>query len=176
MKILNIAVLAITLALMSGCASVTSDIKIDAKKAASADLNGYKTYAWLGKAALLRDPDKKWQPPKMNIAGDIKYLIDRELRKRGIFSSVSEPELAVAFFMGVDMEAMQLKMDPQTKKEMMENVPKAALVVALIDTKTELVVWMGKATAEVQDNPSDEVVRERLDFAVTEMMKKMPRD
>ena len=176
MKILNIAVLAFTLVLMSACASVTSDIIVDAKTAPTVDLNGYKTYAWLGKAALLKDPDKKWQPPKMNIAGDIKYLIDRELRKRNIYSSVSDPELAVVFFMGVDMEAMKLKMDPETKSEMLKNVPAAALVVALIDAKTELVVWIGKATAEIHENPSDEVVRERLDYAVTEMMKKMPRD
>ena len=124
---------------------------------------------------MLNDPDKKWQPPKMNIAGDIKYLVDRELRKKKIFSTVSNPELAVVFFMGIDMEAMKLKMDPETKKEMMENVPKAALVIALIDTKTKFVVWMGRATAELSDNPSDELVRERLDYAVTQMMKKMPR-
>ena len=176
MKILNVAVLAFVITLMTGCASVTSDIIVDAKTAPTVDLNGYKTYAWLGKAALLNDPDKKWQPPKMNIAGDIKYLIDRELRKRNIYSSVSNPELAVVFFMGVDMEAMKLKMDPETKAEMLKNVPAAALVVALIDAKTELVVWIGRATAELSENPSDEVVRERLDYAVTEMMKKMPRD
>jgi uncharacterized protein YceK len=177
MKILNVAVVAVALILMSGCASVsTSDIVVDAKAAPTVDLNGYKTYAWLGEAALLHDPEKKWQPPKMNVAGDIKYLIDRELRKRKIYSTVSEPELAVVFFMGIDMEAMKLKMDPAIKKEMMENVPKAALVIALIDTKTKLVVWIGRATAELHENPSDEMVRERLDYAVTQIMKKMPRD
>jgi len=176
MKILNVAVLAFVLTLMSGCASITSDIIVEAKTAPTADLNGYKSYAWLGKAALLKDPGKKWQPPKMNVAGDIKYLIDRELRKKKIFSTVSNPGLAVVFFMGIDMEAMKLKMDPETKSEMLKNVPAAALVVALIDAKTELVVWIGKATAELNENPSDEVVRERLDYAVTEMMKKMPKD
>jgi uncharacterized protein YceK len=173
MKILNVAVLAFVLTLMSGCASVTSDIIVDAKTSPTADLSGYKTYAWLGKAALLKDPEKKWQPPKMNIAGDIKYLIDRELRKKKIFSTVSNPQLAVVFFMGIDMEAMELKMDPQAKTEILKNVPAAALVVALIDTKSELVVWIGKATAELSENPSDEVVRKRLDYAVTEMMKKL---
>jgi len=175
MKMLNVAVLAVALILMSGCASITSDIVIDAKTADSANLNSYKTYAWLGEGALLRDPENKWQPPKMDLAGDIKYLIDRELRKRNIYSSVTEPELAVVFFMGVDMKAMKLKTDPKTKTEMMENVPGAALVIALIDTKTKFVVWMGKATAELHENPSNEMVRERLDYAVTQMMKKMPR-
>ncbi len=176
MKILNVAALAFTLILMSGCASVTSDIIIEAKTANTANLSGYKTYVWLGEGAVLNDPDKKWQPPKMNLAGDIKYLIDRELRKREIYNTVTDPELAVVFFMGIDMEAMKLQMDPETKKEMMENTPRAALVIALIDTKTKFVVWIARATADLHDNPSDELVRERLDYAVTQMMKKMPRD
>lgn len=173
MKIFNLAVMAVFLMIMSGCASVTSDIEVDAHAAPLAKLSSYKTYAWLGKGTLLRDPEKKWQPPKMNVAGDIKYLIDRELRKKGIFSHVTDPDLAVAFFMGIDMKAMKLKVDPETKKEMMQNVPGAALLVVLMDVKTQDVVWMGKATADLQENPTDELVRERLNFAVTEMMKKM---
>lgn len=174
MKLFNTLVLAFFLILMSGCASVTKDIMIDAQASTSAKLSSYESYAWLGKGSILRDPEKKWQPPKMNIAGDIKYLIDRELRKRNIFSHVSDPDLAVAFFMGIDMKAMKLKVDPETKKEILENVPKAALVVVLIDTETDYVVWMGKAVGELQDNPKDEIVRERLDYAVSEMFKKMP--
>ena len=45
MKILNVAVLAFVLTLMSGCASVTSDIIVDAKTAPTADLNGYKSFS-----------------------------------------------------------------------------------------------------------------------------------
>lgn len=176
MKIINAVLLAFSLSLMYGCASVTSDIKVEAKTSSTANLNGYKTYAWLGAGALLNDPDKKWQPTKLNIAEDIKFLIDRELRNHKIYSSASSPDLAVVYFMGVDMDKMKLKKDPNTKVEMLKNVPAAALVVALIDAKTENVVWIGSATAEVQDNPSNEVVRERLDYAVTEMMKRMPRD
>lgn len=176
MKIFNAALLVFFLILMSGCASVTKDIKVDAQAAKSVMLSDYKSYAWLGKISLLRDPEKKWQPPKMNIAGDIKYLIDRELRKRAIFSHATDPDLAVAFFMGVDMKAMTLKVDPETQKEMLENVPRAALVVVLIDTETDYVVWMGKATADLQINPTDEIVRERLDFAVSEMFRKIPMD
>ena len=125
---------------------------------------------------VLNDPEGKWQPPKMNIAEDIKFLIDRELRKRGIYNNAENPDLAVAFFMGVDMEAMELKTDPKSKQEMLTNVPEAALVVALIDPYTGYWVWLGESEGELQKNPTDEVIRKRLDYAVTEMFKKLPKD
>ena len=73
MKKLYTSGLAILLLLMTGCASVTKDIVIDTQTSPLAKLDSYKTYAWLGKMSILRDPGKKWQPPKMNISGDIKY-------------------------------------------------------------------------------------------------------
>ena len=61
----------------------TQDIQVDAKTNPKTNISGYKTYAWLGTAEELNDPNNKWQPPKIDITGDIKYLIDRELRKKG---------------------------------------------------------------------------------------------
>lgn len=171
MKKLYTSGLVIVLLLMTGCASVTKDIIIDTETSPLAEFDSYKTYAWMGKMAVLRDPDKKWQPPNMNISGDIKYLVDRELRRKGVYNALTKPDLGVVFFVGVDMEAMKLKVDPETNADILKNVPKAALVVALIDTKTEYVVWMGKAIAEVQNNKDVEIVRIRLDYAVRGMFK-----
>ncbi|MGR9073490.1 MAG: DUF4136 domain-containing protein [Gammaproteobacteria bacterium] len=173
MKIFKAILIGLFFVNLIGCASVTKDIRVDAMTAKSSNLGNYKSYAWLGRSAVLHDPEKKWQPPKMDIVGDIRFLIDRELRKKGIYSSVQDPELAVTFFTGLDMEAMELKVDEKTKEEILTNVPKAALLVFLIDAETEKVVWIGKATAEVQMKPTDEVVRERLDYAVREMFKKL---
>lgn len=177
MKKFHAVILAAFLLLLAGCASMTSDIKVDAAVDPKARLSGYKTYAWLGSMKLLNDPDQRWEAPKIDVAGDIKYLIDRSLRKRGIMlSKPDKADLAVAFFVGVDMEAMQLKTDPKTKKELLQNVPEGALVVVLIDAETGYVIWVGKATAEIQENASPELVRERLDYAITEMFKKLPKD
>ncbi len=169
--------MAALLLLLTGCASVTSDIKVDAAADPKARLSGYKTYAWLGAMKLLNDPEHVWEAPKIDVAGDIKYLIDRNLRKRGIMLSKPEDaDLDVAFFVGVDMEAMKLKTDPKTRKQLLQNVPEGALVVVLIDAETGYVIWVGKATAEIQENASPELVRERLDYAITEMFRKLPKD
>lgn len=158
--------------LLSACATnATKDIVVDAKVDAKADLSGYKSYSWLGAARMLNDPEKKWQPPKMDIAGDIKYLIDRELRKRDIFAVAENPDLAVGFFMGVDMENMQLKEDPNDHVEVLKNVPKAGLIVVLTDVETGYVVWMGVAEGDLHEGADDELVRKRLDYAVTHMFK-----
>lgn len=162
--------------LIGGCASVTKDIEIDSTVDPTIKFSGYKSYGWLAEISGLNDPEGVWQSPKMNIAEDIRYLIDRELRKRGIYSYAENPDLFVAFFMGVDMEALELKVDPNTKEDILAEVPSAALAVALIDANTGYVVWVGEAMGDIQKNPSDELIRKRLDYAVTEIFKKLPSD
>ena len=47
----------IVLMLLAGCASVpTKDIQVDAQADPKANFSGYKTYAWLGAAAIVNDP------------------------------------------------------------------------------------------------------------------------
>ena len=58
----------------------------------------------------------------------------------------------------------------------LENVPQAALLVILIDAETGFVIWVGQAEAELNENPSGDLVRTRLGYAVTEMFKLMPKD
>ena len=174
MRKISISLAITALLLLSACANVTRDIRVDAQVDPKAKLSGYKSYGWLGAGSLLNDPEKKWQPTKMDIAGDIKYLVDRELRKRDIFAVTEKPDLGVTFFMGVDMENMELKEDPNDKVEVLKNIPKAGLIVVLIDIKTKFVIWMGVAEGELQENASDELVRTRLDYAVSNMFKLLP--
>ena len=177
MKKYYTAALTVFILLLSGCASTTKDIVIDTAADPKVKLSGYKTYAWLGATEILNDPNQNWESPNFDLAGDIKYLVDRGMRNRGIVLTQPEnADLAVGFFVGVDMAQMKLKKDPDTKVEMLQNVPGGALVIVLIDTSTGYVVWVGKATAEIKTGASDEVVRERLDYAVSQMFKEMPKN
>lgn len=176
MKKITTIILPALLLLLTGCASNVKDIRVETEANPAVKFSDYKSYTWLGDIKALRDKEGKWQPPKMNITEDIKFLIDRELRKRGLYNYSEDADLAVVFFIGVDMENMNLKTDPNTKQEILENMPAAALVVALVDTKTKFVVWASGATGEIQQNRSEEIIRERLDYAVTEMFKKWPKE
>jgi Domain of unknown function (DUF4136) len=177
MKSIHFIGITLLLILLGGCAtSVTEDIQIEATADTTTQFGHYKSYTWLGDIAALNDPEGIWQPPKINVAENIKFLIDRELRKRGIFNYAENAELQVVFFMGVDMEAMELKVNPDNQQDILEIVPAASLAVALIDAKTGFVVWVGEATGDIHKNASEDTIRKRLDYAVTEIFKKLPKE
>ena len=64
--------------------------------------------------------------------------------------------------------------DPDSDIEVLENVPVGALSVILMDAETGLAVWAGVATADIQQDPTVESTKKRLDFAVSEMFSKLP--
>jgi len=172
----NVLIFAIVAMLLAGCASTpVKDIKFDAQVDPKANLSGYKTYAWLGSAAILNDTYGQWEPPEFDADAEIKYLIDRELRKRGMSENSTNPDLIVAFAAGVDMDAMELKVDPKTKINMLVDVPKGGLVVAFMDRASGFVIWVGLATGEVQENPGAQTVKARLDYAVGQLFKRIPK-
>jgi hypothetical protein len=166
----------LVLIFFTGCASVpTADIKVSAQVDPKANFSGYQTYAWLGAAAIVNDPYGQWEPPQFDADAEIIFLIDRELRKRGMSENTTNPDVIVAFAAGIDMDALGLKADPKTESDLLENVPQGGLAVLLADSETGFVVWVGTATAELQENPDTKTVKARLDYAVKEMFKKLPR-
>jgi len=167
--------MATALLLLAGCASThTDDIKVNAESDPKANLAGYKSYAWLGSAAIVFDEKGQWEPPEFDADSEIKFLIDRELRAHGMSEDSVNPDLAVAFAAGIDMDTMEIKTNPENGLEALENVPVGALTVVLIDVETGFAVWAGVATAEVQESPTPESTKQRLDYAVSEMFAKLP--
>ena len=170
----------IALMFFAGCASAptsvpTKDIKIDAQADPKANFSGYKSYAWLGAAAIVNDPYGKWEPPAFDADAEIMFLIDRELRKRGMSENTVDPDLVIAFAAGIDMDALGLKKDTKTKMDLLENVPQGGLVVVMVDSETGFAIWVGAATAEIQESPDTKTVKARLNYAVTQMFKKLPK-
>jgi len=161
---------------LSGCASsVTRDIMVDTEVDPKANLSGYQSYAWLGAAAIVFDDKGQWEPPQFDADAEIKFLIDRELRERGMTEDSVNPDLIIAYAAGIDMDSMAIKADPASDLEVLENVPVGALTVILVDAETGLAIWAGVATAEIQQSPTTETVKKRLDFAVSQMFAKLPR-
>ena len=176
MKKKYVGFFAIVAMLLASCASTpVKDIKFDAQADPKANFSGYKTYAWLGSAAIVNDALGQWEPPQFDADAEIKYLIDRELRKRGMSESANSPDLVVVFAAGVDMDAIGLKVDPKTKITMLANVPRGGLVLAFIDSASGFVIWTGLASGEVQKNPDMQTVKARLDYVVTQLFKRIPK-
>ena len=162
--------------LVTGCSSVsTNDIEVDATADPKVNFNGYRSYAWLGSAAIVNDAYGQWESPAFDADVEIKFLLNRELRARGMTEDTATPDLVVAFAAGIDMDALSIKTDPETKTDILANIPQGGLIVVLVDRNTGFVVWTGVATAEVQKNANANTMKARLDYAVTKMMKKLPR-
>ena len=159
---------------LAGCASVaTDDIKIATEADPKANFSGYKTYAWLGSAGVLIDPEGKWKPADFDIDAEITFLINKELRDRNMLETENNPDLIVSYIMGVNMAALKKKMDPKTEIKILKNVPQGALIIALIDPESGFIIWAASATAEII-NPGTEQAKQRLEYATSEMFKQLP--
>jgi len=166
----------IVLIFLSGCASApVKDIQIDSHANPKANFSGYKTYAWLGSATIVNDTHGQWEPPGFDADKEIKFLMNRELRNRGMSEDRTAPDLLVVFAAGVDMDALGLKIDPETQVEVFENLPKGGLVVAFVDRESGFVIWVGAATGDVQENADKQTVKARLNYAVKQLSKKIPK-
>ena len=176
MKATYLITLSVLVIITAGCSSVpTKDIQITTQADPKANLTAYSTYTWAGSVSILRDPTGQWEPPTYDADAEIKYLIDRELRKKGMLESSTNPDLIAVFAVGVDTQALKLKVDPKTKIEVVEEVPAGGLLVALVNAESGYVVWAGVATAELMDKPDVETARARLDYVVTNMLKELPK-
>jgi hypothetical protein len=160
---------------LAGCSNVpVDDITIESEADSKVNFSGYKTYAWLGAAGILHDPQGQWEPPKFDADAEITFLIDQALRKRGMTEVNDNPDMLVAYALGMDMAALKAKEDPASNMHMLENVPQGALIVVLIDPETEFATWVSIATGELK-GLEPETAKLRLKYAVNKMFSGLPK-
>ena len=157
--------------IISACATLTSDIEVQTRKNPDINYDRYKTYGWAENAQIVFDPIGQWEQPTLNTDEEVRVVINRELQKRGINQVEKDPDLFIAFAAGVDTTALELKEDPNSDKKILKNVPKAALIIALIDADTGYTVWSGYAMGEVQQQQSIDNIRARIDYAISKIFK-----
>ena len=175
-SLLSLPALLLGLLLLGACASsLTRDIDVHTEADPKANLSAYTSYAWLGSAGLLNDSQGLWKPRGFDVDTTIRKLIDSKLQAKGIVRTDSQPDLLVGYVLGIDMDALELKKNPQTRFETLQNVPKGALVVVLIDADTGFPVWVGEAIANVKTQYSDNQSLKRLDYAINTMFGQLPR-
>ena len=93
----------------------------------------------------------------------------------GLVENSANPDLIVGFGTAIDMPSLQLLQDPDSSLELPEQpMPLGALSVTFIDARTGFVVWMGIATADIEETPDPELSRQRLQYVVTNMLSTLP--
>jgi hypothetical protein len=161
--------------LLAGCASVTEDIRVQSESDPGLDLGSYRTYSWLGAAEIAPDTHGNWEPPGFDADAEIRRLLNRELRRRGMREVDSDAQLVVGFGAGINPEVFQIVENPDNKMYTLQNAPRAALVVVFIDPRTRRPVWVGTAVGDVKAGRSADEVRRRIDYAVTSMLRQAAR-
>lgn len=154
---------------ISSCATLTSDITIETHAHPQIDYSAYRTYAWAGSAQIVFDPIGQWEQPTLDTDEEVRFVINRELRSRGLNQVENSPDLLVSFAAGVDTTVMELKEDPATGNKGLSRAPKSALVIALTDASTGYLVWLGYASADAQQQQTIETIRARIDYAVSKI-------
>jgi len=157
--------------LLSGCATLTQDIRVETETAPGIDPATYQTYGWLLSAEVVNDPNGNWEPPGFDADAELRFLINQELRDKGLKEVSRQPDLLVAFAAGINMEVFEINMQPGSEMYTLTNVPKGALVVVMIDSNNRNPVWAGSAVGDIKAGRSSTEVGKRLAYAVKTMFK-----
>lgn len=157
--------------IISACTTLTGDIEVQTRKNSGINYDGYKTYNWAENAQIVFDPIGQWEQPTLDTDEEVRAVINRELQKHGINQVEKDPDLFIAFAAGADAAVLELKEDPNNDKKILKKVPKAALIIALIDADTGYTVWSGYAMGEVQQQQSIDNIHARINYAISKIFK-----
>jgi len=173
-KIISILFL---LFITSGCATLTSDIEIEARTDPMVELIDYKTYVWIEPEHTMYDPEGKWEAQSVDINAEVKWLIDRELRSMNMIEvrdDKVEPDMYVTFTIRADLSNFELQTQPYFLRNKEEYSPKGEISIVLVDGVTGFIAWVGKATANVTIQPKAKHLRKRLDYTVYKLFELYP--
>jgi len=172
MKYLRPLTLLILLSFIHACASTpVNDIDIETYSTTDIDYAHYKTYAWGTNSQVQFDPIGQWEQPTVDTDQDIRTAINHALVAHKLVQDNENPDLLVTYVAGVEPSTLELKEDPDNDLDIPASLPKAALIVALTDTKTGYVVWLGQAVGNARQQESIGTIRNRIKYAVNEMFQ-----
>jgi len=178
-KILTILTLLASLVLVNACSTMGSsqsnnDIKFETEVDSKANFKGYKSYAWMGSASILNDPTNQWKAPGFDANAEIKFLIDSQLRSKGMTEANDKPDVIVGYALGINMTNIEYKENPEQSFKSIEAAPKGALVILMVDAQTGIVIWSSTARADIQGN-TGEAAKNRLKYAIKSMIGSLPK-
>ena len=165
---------AILILFLAACSTLTQDIQVESQADPKVNFAGYSSFAWLGSSEIVYDPDGQWEPSDIDVDAEVRFEINKQLRKRGMIEVTGDPDMFVVFGAGLDMAALGVRENPDTGENMLVNLPQAALMVGLIDAETGFLVWRGLAEGEAVADRDLEDTRKRIAYAVEKMFKQIP--
>jgi len=179
MKTLLTVLTIASMVLLNACSTMGSsqsnnDIQFETEIDSKANFKGYKSYAWMGSASIMNDPTNQWKAPGFDANAEIKFLIDSQLRSKGMTEANEKPDVIVGYALGINMTNIDYKENPDKSFKTIEAAPKGALVILMVDAQTGIVIWASTARADIQGN-TGETAKNRLKYAVKSMIGSLPK-
>ena len=175
-KLISATALLLTLTL-SACTSMqtsSSDIKFETEIDSKANFKGYNSYQWMGSATFVNDPLNQWAAPGFDVNAEIKFLIDNELRSKGMTEAAQKSDVIIGYAIGLNMTNIEYKENPNKSFKTLEAAPKGTLRILMVDALTGVVIWVGSAKADIQSNTGD-AAKSRLKYAISSMLNSLPK-
>ena len=176
MKILKLIIPGLLAVALGACASVGADIKAEAVVDAKANLKGYKTYAWLASMGVVKDPKGTWKPLGFDVDAELRFMIDKELRGRGMTPVEQTPDALVVYLVLASTDAQPQNIKQWFGKDAdLANKEAGALIIGIADPQTRKMVWAGAAIAQGRKGRTPEEARTRLGIGVKKIFQLFPR-
>jgi hypothetical protein len=164
--------------LATGCSSISVHHDYDT----AADFATYRTYDWIEQHASLSGDARAAQQRNSLLDNRIRGAVDDELAKEGLSIDANDPDLYVVYHVGI-----QDKIDVTDwgysysgrywgygRDVDVYAYQEGTLIVDLIDSNGEHLVWRGTAQATVQSNPTPEKSEKRIRDAIAKMFQRYP--
>ena len=169
-KLVSLLALFMGLILLSGCAP-KDNIIIKTYKDQKVNLAGYKTFQFLVGANILVDDNQKWKARAYDLNRLVEFEIASQLMDKDIHRTQTRPDFIISYVVGVNMDAIQEKID-NDGATYFKNVPVAGLGIVFLDPQTKRVIWASNAEGTVDLKRTDKESKERISYAIEQMFTK----
>lgn len=182
MRLLGVAVMCLSVAMLAGCSSV--DVKTDYDP--DVDFSKYKTYGWVGDGGVIEGSTLAQYPL---VAKRVRDSVDRILQERGfnVVKDVETADLAVVLQAGTQ-EKMQVTnyggyygyywydpwWGPYGGHTDVSYYTEGTLVIDFVDVESKELAWRGLGTKIVHSYSSPEDAQKAIDTVVDRILQTFP--
>jgi hypothetical protein len=149
----------------TACSTTTSDIRVNSRMVADVDLRALDTYQWSDAKAVAIDTTGTSSFGDAEIDALIRDAVDRELRAAGFTEVASGAALAV--HLTAFATRAQAEDDPI--------VTQGSMLMELHHVPTDAVVWRGTVRTTADRIFTPEQTKQRIDWAIHELLAKLRR-
>ena len=163
--------------LAMGCAPM---LDVNQKFDEKVDFKAYKTYNLMAKEDVQASPDadaKVGARTKL-IEDEMREALKREMEKKGFTRDTENPEILVAYYLGVRKEIFLstwgVDYQDLSGNVATQTVEDGVIRIDFVDTETEKLVWRGTGHGAVNRDPTDEMIKTNIDRAVNKILGQYP--